>query len=166
MFQAVPASSISIPDGLVGVDATLRLMRRLILAGRTDPLVRQFTASLVAPIRPQKQYMAMVRLIHAFVRDRVAYVMDIRDVETLHPAEFILRNRYGDCDDKTILVCAMLESIGLKTKLVAVGAVPNTCSHVYAEVRMGQHWIPLECTEDVPVGWSPPGVKCRRTLEI
>lgn len=154
-----------IPDGLAGTDATLRAMKKLVKAGKVDPLVRLNAAKLVADIRPQKSYAEMIRRIHAFVRDQIAYLPDIRNVETLHPASFILQHKYGDCDDKSVLVASMLESIGFATKLVAVGTAPNTCTHVYVEVKLGRHWVAVECTENVPLGWTPPGVMCRRSLE-
>lgn len=166
MLKPQPMTLGRIPNGMAGTLETLKKMRQLVRAGKTSPLVRQFTASLIAPIRPQKNYTEMIREIHSFVRDHVAYVKDIRGVETLHAPEFVLRNRYGDCDDKSVLAASMLESVGFPTKLVACGQMPGVCSHVYVEVKIGRHWVPVECTENVPLGWCPPGIKCRRTLEV
>lgn len=164
--MAAPMTMGWIPDGHAGTDATLRKMRELIRAGKVNPAVRQKAAAIAAAVRPQKYYAEILRRIHAFVRDEIAYIPDIRDVETLHAPEFILSHKYGDCDDKSVLVASMFESIGFKTKLVAVGNTPAACSHVYVEVKLGRHWIPVETTENVPLGWAPTGVFCRRTLEV
>lgn len=164
--MAAPITLGWIPDGHAGTDATLRRMRALIRTGKTNAEVRQTAARIAAAVRPQKHYAEILRRIHAFVRDQIAYIPDIRDVETLHAPEFILQHKYGDCDDKSVLVASLFESIGFKTKLVAVGNTPAACCHVYVEVKLGKHWVPVECTENVPLGWAPSGVMCRRTLEV
>ncbi len=100
---------------------------------------------LVKPFK-QKDYLSEAKAIHAFVRDKVRYVRDPNKVETLHTAEQILRQGQGDCDDKTILVCALLETIGHPTKIVAVGFDRGYC-HVYPQVNIRGTWYTVECTE-------------------
>lgn len=152
-------------DGLAGVDDTLRMMRALILKGKVNPLVRQFTARLVNTL-PQRAYVSEARAVHDFVRDHIRYTKDPHDVEMLHAPEFILQNNYGDCDDKTILFCSMMESIGHPCKLVAVGQQPNMCSHVYAETLIGKRWYPSDTCEPWELGQAPAGILCRRTLRV
>ncbi len=155
----------SIPTGKRGVEATLYAMRNLVRAGKVDYAVRQKAVELVRDIRPQKHYYAMARAIHAFVRDCIAYVLDINGIETLHPASVVLENRAGDCDDKAILLCALLESLGFQTRLRAVATPPyRECNHVLADVWLNGQWVALETTENVPVGWTPP-VTQQATLE-
>lgn len=89
------------------------------------------------------------------MRDSVRYVKDIRGVETLHTAERILEQRQGDCDDKTVLAASLLESIGHKTRLVAVGFGKRGYCHVYPEVLINGEWIAVECTEPWPLGRVP-----------
>lgn len=155
----------SIPNGRAGVEATLRKMRELIHTGKLNYDVRQCAVRLVRNIRPQKHYWAMVGAIHAFVRDNIAYVPDIDGVETLHPAEVVLSNRAGDCDDKVILLCSLLASIGLQTRIRAAAVDSPECNHVMADVWLEDKWIPLETTEPVPVGWSPPATQ-QAILEV
>lgn len=103
----------------------------------------------------QKDWSAEVRALHSFVRDRIRYIRDIRGVETLHTPEKILDQEQGDCDDKSVLLASLLESIGHPTRFVAIGFKPGTFSHVFVETKIGDKWIALETTEPVEMGWRP-----------
>lgn len=140
-------------------------MRRLVIDGRKNGLIRQTAAGLVNGLR-QKDYLGEIKIIHAFVRDNIRYVRDVRNVETLHAAPFILQQGYGDCDDKTVLTCAMLESIGHKTRMTIVALYTPAFCHVFPEVLYNGKWIPLEVTEPVNIGWLPENITKRYSLEI
>lgn len=103
--------------------------------------------------------------IHRFVRDRIRYTRDVRGVETLHTPTQILRQRQGDCDDKSVLIASLLESIGHKTRFVAIGYGGSFC-HVYPEVNIRGQWVPLEATENWPAGKAPPKPSKRMEQEI
>ena len=159
----------TIPAGTAGTRATLSIMRRLVREGKINPLVRQTAVDVTTGLL-QKDRLAEIKALHRFVRDRIRYVRDIHGVETLHTAEKVLQNKAGDCDDKTILLASLLESLGYTTRLVAVGfsdPVKNlfgqlqakNYSHVYPEVFYKGKWIPLETTEPVEIGWFPKNAK-------
>lgn len=144
-------------------------MQRLTHEGKKSPLVRQVAVYLVQDLA-QKDHLGEIRAVHSFVRDRIRYVRDIRGVETLHAADKILTDKQGDCDDKSILIASLLESLGYKTRFVAVGFHPpvkniagklkaRDYSHVLAEVFVYGNWIPLETTEPVDAGWFPDRVE-------
>lgn len=113
--------------------------------GRQNPLVRQTALQLVSGLK-QKDYLGEASKIHAFVRDKIRYVRDPNRVETLHTAERLLTQKQGDCDDKTILVCSLLETIGHPTRIVAIGFNKGFC-HVYPEVQIRGKWYTVETTE-------------------
>jgi hypothetical protein len=139
-------------------------MRQLTLAGKKLPVVRQ-TAVLLTQGLPQKDWGAEINALYSFVRDRIRYVRDIRNVETLHTADRVLANKQGDCDDKSVLLASLLESLGHKTRFVAVGFKAADFNHVYVEVYVNGKWLPLETTEPVNAGWSPANVRVRMTLD-
>jgi len=89
------------------------------------------------------------------VRDNVRYVRDVRGVETVHTPVKILEQGQGDCDDKSLILATLLETIGHPTRFVAVGPAPGIYSHVFVETKLGNKWIPLETTENVKPGWRP-----------
>lgn len=129
-------------------------MSSFVRDGKTKSAVRETAFRLIADCSP-KDYSCEVRKIHAFVRDNIRYVQDIADVETVASPEKTLEYRAGDCDDKSVLLAALLESIGHKTRFIAIGFEPNVFAHVYVETLIGRRWIPLETTEDVEAGWQP-----------
>lgn len=144
----------TIPDGKAGTVATLKIMGQMVRAGKKSLPVRQKALELVNGFR-QKDWLAEVRAIHAFVRDRIRYVRDIRGVETVQTPEQTLQIGQGDCDDKSVLVAALLESIGHPTRFVAIGKSPDDFIHVYVQTKIGRNWVGVETTEPVELGWEP-----------
>lgn len=152
-----------ISEGVRGTLDTLKLMRSLTKEGKRSLTIRQLAASLVNGSR-QKDYSAELHKIHAYVRDHIRYVRDIRGVETIQTPEKTLEFGYGDCDDKSTLVASMLESIGHPTRFVALGFRGGDFQHVYVETRVGDRWIGVETTEPVECGWTPPDVTSRMVI--
>lgn len=154
-LQQIPDTFLAkLPSGKKSVYETLKLMRALVRSGKKHPLVRQTAIELTQGLR-QKDWFGEVKAIFDFVKDRIRYVKDIRNVETLHTPDRVLLNEQGDCDDKSVLLASLLESIGHPTRFVAVGFQPGKYSHVYVETKIGNKWISLETTEPVPIGWKP-----------
>jgi len=151
---------MEIPNGVEGVRATLRVMSALVKTGKKSPVIREKAKALTQHLR-QKDRIGEIKALWSFVRNEIRYVGDIRNVETIHTPEQILRQASGDCDDKALLLCALLESIGHPSGFWAIGTKgPNQFSHVLAVTRIGpRKWFPLETTEPTPWGWSPPVVR-------
>lgn len=134
-------------------------MRFLVRKCKLDLALRNLAMEIVAGV-PQRDYAGQVRALHAFVRDRIRYIGDINGVETVHTPRQILAQAQGDCDDKSLLLATLLETIGHKTRFVAVGYGPGV-SHVLVETQLGSKWIPLETTENVEAGWYPDRIRSR-----
>jgi transglutaminase-like putative cysteine protease len=149
-----------IPSGKDGIVATLRIMRDMVRQFKKTLPIRTLALQLTNGMA-QKAWSQEIAALHAFVRDRIRYVRDITDVETVQTPVVTLQMGAGDCDDKVTLLAALLESIGHPTRFVAVGFRPEDYEHVYLETRLGAGWIPLETTEPVEPGWSPPRVACK-----
>ena len=86
---------------------------------------------------------------------------DVRGVETLATPLVTMQTGQGDCDDKSVLLAALLESLSHPTRFVAVGSAPDEYNHVFVESRLGPHWISAETTEPVDIGWQPERVASR-----
>lgn len=146
----------NIPDGRDGTFETLKLMAAIVRYWKRDPDMRALAISITRAL-PDKDHKGEAELLFKFVRDRIRYVQDISDVETLHTPDVILAQGAGDCDDKAILLATLLESIGHKTAFTAQGwdNDPNSFSHVSAQTKIGALWVNCECTEPVELGWEP-----------
>jgi len=156
----------TIPDGRAGVKATLRLMVRIARKARATLPVRTLAQQLVHGCAENDRRCEAATL-QAWVRDNIRYVRDIRDVETVQFPEQTLQLKSGDCDDKALLLAALLESIGFQTRFCAVGVGGGDYSHVLTQVLIpGAGWmsaevIPIDgATQKAQFGWSPPNVTC------
>lgn len=138
-------------------------MRTFVRQGKTLPSIRLKAGQLTSGL-PQKDYAGEVRNLHAFVRDSIRYLRDVSEVETLQTPDVTLSLGYGDCDDKAILLAALLESINHPTRFVAIGPSNENFAHVYVETLIGRSWMPLETTEPVDCGDGPSGYPARLVI--
>jgi len=152
-----------IPDGPPGINQTLRVMRQFTRDGKRQYPIRDLALSLVRRNKP-KDWFGEVRDLHHYVRDKIRYVRDINGIETLATPENTLKIGQGDCDDKSILLATLLESIGHPSRFVALSFEPGIYSHVLVESKIGDKWVSLETTEPVETGWYPPGVMNRMEM--
>lgn len=134
-------------------------MRAIIRHYTTDPTVYGLARHIVSRL-PEKSWSAEVNALFYFVRDQIRYTLDPHDCEGLQTPVETLNLGTGDCDDKVMLLAALLRSIGHPTKLVAVQVdnSPNY-SHVFLQTRIGPQWLSLETTEK----WAPGKISPRIT---
>lgn len=136
-------------------------MAKLAKAGKTNIEIREKALELTRYLRP-KDWGGQVHALFEFVRDQIRYTRDVFGVETVHTPEQILKTEQGDCDDKSILLAALLQSIGHPAQFVAVGfRQAGQFEHVFVQTKMGQRWISLDATEPVRMGWEPPRIVTR-----
>jgi len=133
-------------------------MRRYVIDYKIHPAVRELALKLTRHL-PQKDFDGEIAALFDYVQNSIRYVRDINGVETVQTPIKTLEYGAGDCDDKALLLAAMLESLGHETRFYAVGFRPSTISHVLLECKLiNGKWLALETTEPVRLGWTPPGV--------
>ena len=158
--------------------ATVALIGKGIRAGgRYVPLVQY--ARRLASTAPPKNYLGQLRAVFNDVVKRWRYVHDPSAVEmvTISGPEIYGQilgadfrppyHGYGDCDDSTILLGALAEGLGLKTRVVTISPPSITgfnklFSHVYPEVlipRVG--WVAADLVGFPAhgLGWAPPAIR-------
>jgi len=143
-------------------------MRALVRASIRNPamVTRNRALSIVQGL-PSKDFQAELVAVYHWVDAHIRFVRDIRGVETLQSPEITLRLAAGDCDDHAILMAALLENLGFRTRFHALGFAPGAFSHVLAEAFYDGKWIPLETTvQGAYIGWYPPAVRARMTQEV
>ena len=151
---------MEIPSGKAGTVVTLKLMRGLVRRYKTAASIRTLSQILTRNL-PDKNYTREADVIFKFVRDKVRYVRDVNGVETIQTPIQTIKLGSGDCDDKSLLVATMLESIGHPTRFIAVGLNGGGFSHVFAETKIGNNndrWVSLETTQVVPMGMKPKNI--------
>ena len=135
-----------------GTGETLGLMRKLAVAGAKDMTVRDTAIHVIAQANAQPHDLAgQLRALFAFVRDRVMFVRDVLNVETLQSPAKTLAVGAGDCDDRATLLVALARSIGIpaefKFRVIAANPRnPASFSHVYVIARLGGREIAMDPT--------------------
>ena len=131
-------------------------MRQLINAARVNPAVMTAAHSIIY-LQAERDEIGECRALYEFVRDNVRYVRDVAGIETLCDPAMTLQRLIGDCDDQTMLLCALFEASGYPTRLVMAGYQSGDWEHVYCQVLCRGEWVncdPIERAEFF--GWSPP----------
>ena len=142
-----------IPDGALGTKATLNYMRQYVREYKKSLPVRELALSCIRDLRGHKNWVGQIKRLHSYVQKRIQYVRDVRGVETLQTPLVTMKIRQGDCDDQSVLLAALLESIGHPTRFVAIKQnFFGPFVHVYTETKIGPRWIPLETTEKMAPG--------------
>ena len=148
-----------IPTGLAGTKRTAAHVGRLIREGSGDFYVRQKAIDiLLARGVPPKDYLGEIAALFQWVQRHVRYTRDPFRIEVLHSARRMLELRAGDCDDMTIVLGALVKSVGHPVRIVLTGPDPrrpDLFSHIYLEARHHDQWIPLDATMPYPMGWWP-----------
>ncbi|NMG82607.1 MAG: hypothetical protein GIS02_00150 [Methanosarcinales archaeon] len=131
--------------------------------GSRDPAARKKAFELArdvcsAPLNikgmPDADLLRIADAIFVWVRDRIAYINDPAG-EYFQPAARTLEVGAGDCDDQSILLAAMLGSIGFEPILVILP------EHVYVELPVGAGETPLPMDATAPnaaFGTLPAGM--------
>jgi hypothetical protein len=152
--------AVNIPAGDAGTSATIAAMRQLIDEGKKDPVVYELARMILRRARVRAFDVAgEARAIYESVRRNLRFTRDIRGKETLHSARELVRLRMGDCDDFTILMCSLLESIGLRTQIKTVAndeRNPETFTHVFPEVFLGGKWVAVDAARRQPAFGKAP----------
>lgn len=152
-----PATLASLPDGEAGTIATLELMRRIVHRYKPSPAIRELAIALTNDL-PNRDWVGEVNAVADYVRENIRYVRDVAGLETVQTPDVTLELAAGDCDDQSTLVATLLESIGHRTRFVAVGwRAPHRYSHVYPEILMKNGWMGVDTTREAGVysGFQP-----------
>jgi hypothetical protein len=168
-------------DGDQGVAQTIRAMRALVEQGKQDPTVHELAARILTRAHvPAFNFMGEARAIYDAVRRNLRFTRDVWGNETLHAAPDIIRLKIGDCDDFTILICSLLQTIGQECRIVTIAtaspdlgasrSIPSEAPefvHVYPEALLSGRWISLDCARKQPAfGKSPEHFTRKRAWSI
>lgn len=155
----------AIPNGAAGTKATLYLMSSMVRRYKKSAPLRQLALQIIRDVPGRKNFRGQIERIQNYVRNNIQYVKDINGVETVQTPDMTVRYRAGDCDDHSVLVATLLESIGHPTRFIAMKTNAfGPFVHVYTETKNGARWWPIETTENWIVGIEPPQVAGKMTV--
>lgn len=169
-YRQVSISTERLPDGPRGTERTLQVMSAAVRgelppdhAGYLDERIRRVALSVCSAVPGHLHERELAALL-AFVRDRIQYRLDPAGVERVQDPLTTLELQSGDCDDKCVLLAALLAAIGHTPRFVAQfnGA---EFDHVYCEALLDGRWIALDPTADGRGGVQLAGLDWRNPAQ-
>ncbi len=142
---------------------TLAVMSSLVRQRRSDERVRSTALTIAGGAPPRDDSARMARVV-AWVKAAMPYERDPVGSEAINDPLLTLEKIYayaeaaGDCDDAATLVATLLESLGVKTRLVAVSVRRDRRFHhvgVEAFDRLRARWMYLDPFAPGEVGSKP-----------
>jgi transglutaminase-like putative cysteine protease len=149
-----PYQLMGISNGANGTRQTLKLMASLARGQSTSQVIRELALAIVGTVAERDEF-GEVKAILCFVQNRIRYVRDILNVETLQPPTDTLRLGQGDCDDKSILFASLVNAVGYPVKFIAMGETASHFSHVFCAVLIKGKWVGAETIFPWPLGKIP-----------
>ena len=158
------------PDTDRATRQTVQKMCDYIRAGVTDPVVTEWANESRRFASGRDQDAALCWGAWWVVKHRVRFARDeprlysIGDGDALDllvaPAVLVRQSQPAeDCDGFTMLLCAILEILGIETFIVTIAADPSDphrWSHVFPMARVGSSTVPLDCSHGKYPGWMVP----------
>lgn len=141
--------------GNAGIQQTLAKMAALTNGAILDPAIRD-QAAYATSACDRREKLCLCHSLMSWVSRNVRYVRDPAGVELLHDPRLIARAIkdkrlvYGDCDDMSMFLGALLKSVGLRPTFRAVGYNGRPFQHVYVMCE----GLKLDATRSV---WAPAG---------
>jgi hypothetical protein len=174
--QGFLAKLFPLLGGDFGIVQTVSAARMLVYDAIRDPrqLARGRAEQILLGVQERNE-VEEIRALYTWVKNHFHYVNDPVDLEHIKTFEAMERavmhngSFFGDCDDGTVYLASLLQSIGYPVNLVIVaptGAKGDEYRHIYlrAYMRRRGQWMNLDVTaKGKPLGWA---VQARREREF
>jgi hypothetical protein len=154
------AQHFALAEGDAGTAFTIARMVDLVDEGKGTAEIR----ACALEILNQKHIRAFdregaARAIYSWVLGNITFTPDPVGIEGVQSAAFTLKYRRGDCDCISVLMCALLESVGIRCRFITVASDPTNpdlFSHVYPEALLSGKWVSVDAARRHPAfGLSP-----------
>lgn len=161
------------PDPDQSTAQTVAVMRQYIADGSERPEVTAAAREAAGALGMWAPVWRKCQAVHDWMRRNIRFVTDEEqlsrylgiepDYELLIRPELLVRSRRGDCDDFTMLTCAMLRALGVDTQICTIAADrrdPQRFSHVYA-IALSEDGSPIamDTSHGPYVGWEAPAFR-------
>jgi len=154
----VQVAYTEIDNGYKGTVATIQKMAQFAFKGSLDWRIIKVARVIIRDSgidpRDEKQ---IGDTIFIWMKDNVSFVRDPHDGELVQYPYVTLSEGFGDCDDHSVLFCALVSAVGCRSRFVTIGVSKENFSHVYSQVFYPKEnkWIPYDTVvpESYP-GWE------------
>lgn len=129
--------------GVDGIKDTLAEMSRLVNAASVNPLIRKQAMQAISHCASSDRTCQQASIL-SWVQRQMVFIRDPYGVEALHDPVMIAlaiekrKQPYGDCDDFSMYLAALMRAVGLKASFKVVGFNGGNLSHVYVVGAKGE----------------------------
>ena len=147
-----------------GMKAVVSIIKKVIETYRAKQFVRDKAQQLTKNIARNKRtghpdmrnFDAITETIYDYVVDKTIYTRDPNGIERLQMPDTTMLLGSGDCDDMVILSGALLESVGVPTRIKLLGEQPNKFTHILLEYKSNGRWKSFDPTLALYPGYEIP----------
>ena len=127
-------------------------LRQMADRASTDLAIREKALRIIFPAAPARDQPEQALTIGTWVQENIRYVNDPK--ESYERPETTLKLGAGDCDAHSVLVCALLGSVGIKNKMCLVN-LRGKWIHIFPvalpKTTDGPHRLTLDTTIAEPI---------------
>jgi transglutaminase-like putative cysteine protease len=156
---------------------TIQIIQKAIASYRDAPFVRQLTLQITkndtknvrSGLADMRDNDAIADAIYHWIVHHVNYVHDSTGIERLQMPDTTIYSDAGNCDDMAILSGAMLESVGVPSRIRLLGECPGRFSHIFIQYRSdGGTWESFDPTLSLYPGYrfDPAHIKAPKIVPI
>lgn len=140
--------------------------------GKRDPIIRQLVSEILRGVT-EKDYENELGAIFAWVRKNIRYTRDPHNVELFQKPSRIVEMGIADCDDLSILIGAMVQSIGYPVRLRVIGVQSADPEHIYPVAgvppseneKENLEWVAMDASVNEPMGWQLPQNQLKSVID-
>ena len=129
--------------------------------GIQDPKIQQLASRILEEYDvPSRDWEGESKAVFEWVRSNIRYTRDPEGLELFRKPLRTVQLGIADCDDMSILICALLGTIGHTLLLRVIGVSSNEPEHIYPVDLLPpgnpDYAIALDATRPEVMGWEVP----------
>lgn len=145
-MTSVSVIKLPIPKGKEGVKKTLQTMAALAINGSRSAEIIVKAREIIANVPVANQFLE-TKSLYYWVKQNIRYVKDPVQAEMVTQPQRTLIIKSADCDCIATLLGALLLSIGIPIRFIAIKPINRDYyAHVFVEAQIKSDWIPADPT--------------------
>ncbi len=153
-------SAFNVPSD--SLDSRMDFLIDEVWKGVQDPRIKQLASRILQEYDvPARDWKAEAIAVAEWVRDNIRYTRDPEGLERFSRPIRTVQLAMGDCDDMSILIAALLGTIGHTLELRVIGVSSNEPEHIYPVDLLppgdpNGYALALDATRPEEIGWEVP----------
>jgi hypothetical protein len=143
------------------LDSRMSFLIDEVWKGIQDPKIQQLASRILEEYEvPSRDFEAEAKAVFDWVRTNIRYTRDPEGLELFRKPIRTVQLGIADCDDMSILICALLGTIGHRLQLRVIGVTSKEPEHIYPLDLLppdnSTYYIALDATRPEDMGWEVP----------